>query len=887
MLRRWLSQLHVRAPRLAFAAICTLYCSPVGGSTLGDGAASVDIAFALTAENAPRHLALVLRELAEPRWARLVGRRLDAEDATTERCRDEQSEARGSSTSEQLFNLARCLGVWPPASQAPLEQLLQTRFGGAKAADFPDVTVVSGTGRRIVPVGALGPQVANDRTVQQARAPEQLPAAVRQSLCDQRKTFLSSPDCLVGLRSTSRGLAVIQLTTTYRVILRRHVPQDEAPALIEAVRLSVSRGDARAPADAVGVVFHQQRRAVGEQTLSDGTPTAVPRTTREVWTEMGLRGPSGDLPVVPAAPVIVVDSYEESDAPSLAKLAEKFAHLPALPLPQRLGLAGLRHTEGVASVLFPRLGEARTGGGPPSFDPAAVRGGLRRRDDIFSTGANWQYLLNSFGVGTTEPSVFVSAWSDAGAGSIQPSLQSEGAAWLHRQLESYSVIAVLSAGKARNRSAPEPAPMRNIEQLGANCPVWPSCMGGLPWAVTVAAAEMGPDGPRLADPALYALGARSVMLSAIGRRVPVLHLPDTPDQSPHVGEEPRTVNASIADGSSFAAPAVALLASELISLRRKASAAETPRLALLRIFATVDPLQPVAETRDLVRYGHINLDRALIGADRAWTGSEREGYAALYPVPQSGEQVTPRRAVVESYPLFDVESNLIRLAPEAELLSLRFGAGRGWLTLRSAAGEKETIPLETVLRISHDAGTRDCIRRRQIEPGAACPDRSEPMFDVYFLRKESWQLQPALGRDGVQPPEVPILEVVVRRSVRFGEVPDVRQGRCRVDGEDGVDQPPRPACLYMAEADVASGNAPRFAPINLWAFEDIVFPPNHAFLDRFRGYSARRPEQCYGLLGSAWSDTVARVGLPGELQARSNRPGLARQLRTACRVQRS
>ncbi len=827
----------------------------------------------------------MLRELAEPRWVRLVGRRLDAEDATTERCRDGQSKARGLSTSEQLFNLARCIEVWPPASQAPLEQLLETRFGGAEAADFPDVTVVSDTGRRIVPIGALDPQIANDRTVQQARAPEQLPAAVQQSLCDQRKTFLSIPDCLVGLRSTSRGLAVIQLTTTYRVILRRHVPQDEAPALIEAVRLSVSRGDARAPADAVAVVFHQQRRAVGEQKSGDGTPSAVPRTTREVWTEMGLRGPSEELPVVPAAPVIVVDSYDEFDAPSLAELAEQFAHLPALPLQQRGGpLAGLRHTEGVASVLFPRLGEVRTGGGPPSFDPAAVRGGLKRRDDIFSTGANWQTLLSSLGVGMSEPSVFVSAWSDAGAGSLNRSLRSEGAAWLHRQLEYYSVIAVLSAGKAQNRGLPEPTPMRNIEQLGAYCPVWPSCMGGLPLAVTVAAAEMGPDGPRLADPALYALGARSVMVSAIGRRVPVLHLSDTPDQDLPIGEEPRTVNTLIADGSSFAAPAVALLASELISLRREASAAESPRLALQRIFATVDPLQPVAETRDLVRYGHVNRDRALIGADRAWTGSEREGYAALYPVRQSGEQITPRRAVVESYPLFDVESNLIRSASKEEPRGLRFGAGRGWLTLRTAAGEKETIALETVLRISHDAGTRDCIRRRQIEPGAACPDRSEPMFDVYFLRKEMWQLQPELGRDGRQPPRVPISEVVVWRSVRFGEVADVQQGRCRADGEDGVDQPSRPACLYMAEANVATGNAPRFTPINLWAFEDIVFPPNHAFLDRFQGHSARRPEQCYGLLGSAWSDAVARVGLPGELQARSNRQGLARQLRTACRV---
>ena len=845
-----------------------------------NAAAPIELAFSFTAENAPRHLALTLRELAEPRWRQLVGRRLEATDTATGQCRAEFDDPRRRSASQRLFELARCLTLWLPSDQAPQEQLLETRFAGENAKDLPDVVVTANLGRRIVPVAALEPRLANDPAVRGARSLDQLPETVRQSLCDRRKTFQDNPHCLISVGPSPRGWAIVQSATTYRMVLRRPIPQDETPALIEAVRLALHRGDPHAPANALYVLYNQYRPAVPEDSPTSDPTSQSPRTTQQYWSEMGSRGLHENLPLAPDVPIMVVDEID--DRPTLANLAAQFAQCLASSSSQSVRpLAGLAHAESVASVLFPRLGELRAGPTPPDFDPAAVRGGLRRREDVFSAGAHWQALMDELAVGMDEPSILISAWSDDGLGGVLPFLRTEAAAYLNRQLATYKVIAVLSAGKAWNGSAPEPAPARDVNLVGSTCPVWPSCMGGMPSVATVAASEIGPEGPRLIDPGIYALGARSVMVSAIGRRVPVIHITDPTAQPPETGEE-RTCRprALVADGSSYAAPAVALLISELIALRRQASSQEDPQVALRRVYATVDPLQPVAETRELVRYGHVNRERALLGADPTWTGSGREGYSVLYPVSRHDGQPRPVRAAVESYPLLDVDNNLDRT--RADLQRIRFGQGRGWLTLRAVSGEKETIRLEAVLRISQDVGTRDCVRRRQADPGATCPDRPEPMFDVFYLREEPWQLEALTGRDRGQPLLASVREVAVKRSVRFGEVADRRQGRCRVDGQDGVDQPPRPACLYMVEPATGTGPAPRFLPIDLWAFEDIVFPPHHSSLHRFNGHEARRPERCFGLLASAWSEAVTRVGLPGEFQVL--RGPLVEQLRRGCRV---
>jgi hypothetical protein len=85
--------------------------------------------------------------------------------------------------------------------------------------------------------------------------------------------------------------------------------------------------------------------------------------------------------------------------------------------------------------------------------------------------------------------------------------------------------------------------------------------------------------------------------------------------------------------------------------------------------------------------------------------------------------------------------------------------------------------------------------------------------------------------------------------------------------------------MMPAEAD-----DPRFLPIDLWTIEDIVFPPNHASLDRFyRDSHNSSAADCYGLRGSVWAEAVQRVGLPGELRIMEG--SVAQQLHRACGAQ--
>lgn len=808
--------------RIAFVlAVTTFFSAPVSGQMVQHLPTDATVVVTVASRNGGELLAQTLVELRllanDPNFRDVLARPSvnDAEEACALKARRDPS--------GRIFDLAVCAKAWPEFGKAPLiasfERAYRPMVAKHGIAAFPNVDVSwfvyqqrqlpeqHGGVRRVFDTGKGTPAITDN---------------VKRELCRPGVTFVAAAECDVKVRSR---LGVYQADiyspqVGYKVAVGGQMPLQTAINLREQLlkRVTVRKGLAD---DNFRVVVFPISPTANAESL--GEPNGKPFSPISVfWSKYDSLPAVLDLTRGGGAPptVLIFDGISSDRAVELQAWLEKLRQyrVPPESGPCTVQEAHDSHTQEAASLLFPKDVEALISPPAPPTKAALAetqaahlivgyflsREQFTGRDYVAPDSKPW------FAEGVFSESdpriVGLAVFSNPvlGYSSVAKSIADQ----LQKDKSLLLVIAAATRNDppedtSRTRDYGITEPSNDPKELEDACKVgaWPSCLGRHPRILVVAPSQVFADGStNIFEPDGYVLGASTVKLAAPGSGIPVL----TPciDASGAASTwQLKTVN-----GTSFAAPLVALLLSKIMQYRPDIS--ELPEVAIWRLLATTEPLGVTADdqTKALIKvaFGEIRPGRALRGLTTAEEGSY--GAAALYERDEYDKRKTSQ-AVVAPFLWSDQDWALKVTAP----VSITSKAGietqkRGFITISQVDADglypkPRTISFQRIVRIAR--------RPNDLVDG-------RPVFDVYFV---DW------------PDSNPALKfLVVKRRVWLGSPFDDpgQQGFCRVaDPQPGEVNGTRatqsqPACLYVLRV-----GAKEFEALDLNKVDDIVFPVLH------------------------------------------------------------
>jgi hypothetical protein len=749
--------------------------------------------------------------------------------------------------SPDTLAIAREMKVWPEAGAAPdlafltAFDALYKKFG--KAA-FPAVEVIARPFMLSVPSSAF--KAALPRGVALFNSNDDIAAPGKALICDSRYTFLADTECRVTVVPTGFGsdptLRTLQMGYTLTLVkpvdssvaekveaeIRRAVAEGrrgvEAPlSEVATIRVPMRPEQAQPPSGAEmktrGVSAPVPRgQAVSQQQVSP-VVSALPATTsnsnldelapyREIAKALGL--PAGQL-----LPAIATNAQTWSAAPKIFI----FDGVKPLPNPQSLDSWGMarasairpdflakcpplkgsndprQHMEAVASLLFPPNVNAD--------DNPDVLGQFAPADEMLTAAPIRDSVLSEQDRGAIILAPFGQPFSPVNStiqGFIETNLRDNAvlivSAALLKDVDQGKNFSYIGNGR-------EGCTVDN-GAIASACAVtpWPACLGNHP-RVVVVASTLSPGGQSPAQldnyadgDRLYALGMSHVRLAAPGKGVHVVFRKG-------MGDDPDSWVSAGCDGSSFAAPLVALLVGHITQRQFNAGlqgGTIDPYFAVMRLIATGEPLEDNRTEAEafkparLVGFGRVDARLALSGISKDLVGEN--GRATIH---QAGQ--APRYAVVAAYPWADVAlgDGFKGLNDDGDVARGRFGT---YMIGQNGVETRGQLSVKKLIRI----------RRTNDNP-------NDPVFDAYYID--------AIPGSAV-PGSPPMQGVFVRKGVKFGANGDSGVNPCNPNGLPVAGK--FPACLY--EWSGAPGEM--FRPLDLSAITDIVFPPFHNRLQRLR-----------------------------------------------------
>jgi len=765
-----------------------------------------------------RSLEALSRMQADARFAGVLARDETPGNVTSECLSLARRDASG-----RVFDVARCIELWPAEGRAPMPKRFEDAFGAPVmlkgASAFPAAKVAPFEFQlRLRPTQIPGGQRGAWFT---ADSGDLGPTpALTQVLCNPRVTYVDQKYCDVKVVSRldiyEPDIYVPQ--TGYRVTLVRSVDVDLAEQLRSELveKIELPKGT---PRSAVRVtVIRQSEGESHQQLIQPGQEPGKARRIAALWRALGASPAALDMTSAPETPpALLVFDKIKLDRPIsigewLTDVSRGTFRAEEAECPDS-GQEG-SHLDAVTSLLFPqamlnRFTQSELGKGAFTEPQLPEWDGYFLSTEHFSGAISaideqmWYQAYAASGKPLMGLVVFSSDLGTAPGGAV-----ATAAAYLSDP----SNLLVISApqkdksGRVQKFASNASEPTTHAATIEALCEgrSWPSCLGRHPRVIVVAPSTFprnGQDKPALFEPNKYVLGASTVRIAAPGGNIPVVRRCGAPANEWGIGVE---------SGTSFAAPLVALVLSRLIQTGPPEVRYSLPEAAIWRILATAQPfgsVEGIGSPHELAEFGELNAGLALTGASAEEIGHENS--AVVYT--KKGSDVISQQRVVMSYPWNDYVQNTQILKQDIGIRKAR----RGFLTLQQYAASgaltrRETVEVNRFLRI---------MRR---------PDdhlNGSPLFDVFLITPTT----PGSMIDGSSNSGAkPTYFVEVRKRVRFSPGNSVSApGFCRDDGESlggGPGVPPQPACFYILDASDSAG---QFAPLDLNTVVDIVFPTLH------------------------------------------------------------
>jgi hypothetical protein len=715
--------------------------------------------------------------------------------------------------SGRLFDVARCLRVWPESGQAPPVKRFEKNFADEIATTdlsaFPAIEVTSFPINLRLQSTQLPPEAIEFLPGGQFGQPR-ITDKYRAVLCDPKVTFIELHNCTVdvvfrfGVYSTD----IFVTQTAYRVRLLNSMDEETAIELQRALARTLAMAR-NAPADALRITILRDAPAKSQQLVSPPAPenSVQKNSIEELWSAMGARPELLNLsnhndPVPPS--LLVFDKAERETPFSIQNwLQTVSAGNFRIPPTGCEALAESDHTEGVTSLLFPNIvlsalqrpqDTAALSIPPPSWNGYFLS--ARHFKGLPAIGQKPWYESGFAAVGS--PLISLVVYSHFYGVSDNSAAEQAAATYLANPSNLLVVSApqidqVGQATKFGSKVLPviEPALLETMCVGRA----WPACLGRHPRVLVVA--PLSYPTPlttplSLFEPGSYQLGASTVRMAAPGGQIPVLtRCPPGADANDNSVWGVAPIN-----GTSFAAPLVTLVLTRLIQIGPQ-GISSLPEAAIWRILATTNPIkQDDGMAESPTEFGGLDAGRAMRGASAVEVGPD---YASMLYEQGVDDVQSISSAVIMPFPWNDQPMNsemrglkyAIEVVPRNVITYSQIGSG-------DTSTRTETLEFRQLLRLVRR--TNDFVK-------------GTPLFDLYYVDLTNSQLP----------------YVSVRRRVRLGPSDLIdAPGFCR---SNGIVSPPtggdlqsqtQPACLYAWRKGEA-----HFVPLDLNKVTDIVFPPLH------------------------------------------------------------
>jgi hypothetical protein len=729
--------------------------------------------------------------------------------------------------SGHLYDLAECVQAWPALDKAHPSEMFTQRFRrevlvhGVDA--FPAI--------RVVPFEfplRMNKLQFNAAKWDVFREPEngklEPSPSFRRLLCDRAVTFIDPDLCKIRVvpRLDPAHTDIYVTQTGYQIHLINPMPLDVATALGKRLNQRFEATREKVPGSVTISIFRRETGLQQQSPAGSANPPALGTNITELWAAMGT-GPEALTLFGPADPpppaILVFDKLKVSNPLLIRRWFDDFTSravaAPSADCPAEQDEVG--HSNAVASVLFPASivrhlsGAAEGTAGHDAGAPPMGWDGFFLSTEHFSGGLPAFDDQEWWRAGFLGPGQPVVALVVYGSEYESPEMNAARTA-AEQYLGDKSNLLVISApqkrrnGQKQNFAASPLEPTDDPDEIESYCfgQAWPACLGRHPRVLVVASSDypsVAGGRPTLLLPNDYVLGASTVRLAAPGGNIPVARgcHSDTSD----------TWRVATANGTSFAAPIVALVLSRLVQLGKLSGDQRvTPEAAIWRILATAKPLDkltPAGTPNVATQFGELDAGRALKGASTAESGEQNN--AVLYEK-NATDTETVSLAVVMPFPWNDNPETTDRYKKfkhgiEAETRSvIAFQAVEN----NDTVGPTEHVEFDRMIRI---------VRR----PNDQLAD--VPLFDIFYVERP----KPIPGSKRSTPNYV-----VTRPRVRLGAGtnPNV-PGFCRSDavlkpaqrGTPG-DYQSQASCLYAWRAGTA-----QFERLDLASVTDIVFPLLH------------------------------------------------------------
>jgi hypothetical protein len=760
--------------------------------------------------------------------------------------------------SGHVFDVARCVGVWPEANKAPALNSFEAAFARPVQqkgiAALPWVKVTPYAYSQIVGQHEFD-SFSGTRLVKQEGTLTPTDNFLK-VLCDPRQTLMPYGDCKARVKVMDRLVYEPDIfvgQTGYKVEVLGKMPKAAGlafhHALLEGIHLNPGT---RRDALRVTITDDAPVRMQGLQTSETPAAATALNPIEQLWETVHARPSAVDLTpnsddTAPA--LLLFDSIDVAAAgpfgnwvQSLNAGTKRFSdhQCPS-------GEAATAHTDAVASLLmpagvsllFPPSGAARPLSVPTFpgfiFTPGQFAGGSVL--DNYSWFERQGLQLND------DVPVVALVVYDAG-------VTAGNSAAAKNALDSFLVnksnIVVVSAanwpGAGSPPRFPPGSPTNDPSAATFSCRTmpWPSCLGVHPQVLVVGPTGAPADRNRfVVAPSKYVLGG-AVRIAAPSTSIPVLIRCAGADAD---------WSSRTHDGTSFGAPLVALLLAKIIQVGPPA-VRDLPEAAIWRLEATANPLS-LGDDDNFTGFGEIDAGRALRGASAAEAGEWSS--AALYEAAQ--DPMNPSLAVVMPYPWNDVPKNIETRVGTAGALGVD-ARSRSAITITSfdttgAHPQMLSLDFKNILRIARRTDTT--------------PNQGQ-LFDIYYINPDDPKLR----------------YVQVLRRARFGpaNLDIANPGYCR---SDDLPQPSQaagsdiePSCLYVWRTA-----RPGFEPLDLGRVQDIVFPSSHVRARFIKGVSLT-DFASLARADSPWSTEFCRVGLRRAVAKALGRRWKAADLATLC-----
>ena len=774
----------------------------------------------IASRNGGELLAQAIIELAALRkedvFKRVLSRRTGSDNS------DECELAARRDASGRVFDLARCVDVWPTDDKAPLSKVFERNFSDEAMANgvqaFPAVKVIAYE----FPLRLTASQFPANRKQSNLSIDGgglKPSPSFHRMLCNRRVTFISPEACKVRVvpRLDAYHTDVYVTQTGYHINLTNPISIDVATALGERLNKRFEAAQKLAPGS-IAISIFQGDAGVGQQAPTDrAAKPAEVKKIRDLWASLGSSPDELSLfgPANPRPPTLLVFDKRKLEEPVLMwdwfqDFNKRAITLQSENCPEIND--DISHADAVASLLFPASMIGRLNGVPPTGSlvdsgyPSPEWNGYFMSTDHFREIPAVDNLMwhEKVFAEPGEPLIGLVVYSSE----YQSSVLNAAKNAVDKYLTDRSNLLVVSApqkirnGQVQEFSPGPETPITNSDEIEAYCQgrAWPACLGRHPRVLVIASTNYpaGADsGPTLFKPDDYVLGASTVRLAAPGGDIPVAR--SCTSNTAH------SWNLAPANGTSFAAPIVALVLSRIIQLAPERVKIEAPEAAIWRVLATANPIEkltPSGGRNVATQFGQLDAGRALRGASAKDSGED--DYAMLYEK-NGTEKETASRAVVMPFPWNDHQQTISKRG-------LKYGLqteNRGRIAFKQmkedgGEGAIESIEFARMLRI---------VRR----PGDHLDGL--PLFDIFYLIKNADLIENS---------------VATRKRVRLGSSNAIdAPGYCRSDGitsrgEGDASNVPQsqPACLYVWRA-----NTTQFEPLDMNSVTDIVFPLLHVVSD--------------------------------------------------------